>query len=502
MMGPPAMTRKRAMTAVLPRCLPLLLALWLASVPGGNGRADAQTMAMPDPYAVIDGLSPFMETGDMEGAWRYLDRSIREARRLGPLSPDWALVFAMLADSIRNIGENPAYALQITDQGLDLARLGGADYANEAAALEVSRAYALADLGRMAEAVETATLALPALRATFGDQAADDLESYARDWAQGDLTIFNTSALVLARRALDGAEAAFDRGDHIAALTAAARADLPEGAGFDPGETALLRAEALALSGRALFLMGRLPEASATLDEAAAQVLHPGWQTGDVRWRQPPPQDPASRARLTELFFWHARGSIAAGQTDAADPALRIAGTLNDRAAWRVTLLLPQVQIAQAKGDAGAADRLLARAEAEAKAQGDADYATLMRFYRANNQAAMAPTWEAVDLAGLERATEAALIAAAAGPSSISPDFIRTEAAGFLAGAGAHEKALHLLRGIDSTAPARTQQDRQERRQQAEIHLGSAHAIASRDPDAFCPDVEGLGCVIYSRARD
>ncbi len=489
------------MTGRASRLIALLLSVGLAFGPLAGGRpAGAQPLTMPDPYVVIDGLSPFMEAGDMEGAWRHLDRAIRDARRLGPLSPDWALVFAMLADSIRNIGENPAYALQIAEQGLDLARLGGADYANEAAALEVSRAYALADLGRMDEAVETATLALPALRATFGDQAADDLESYAKDWAEGDLTIFNTSALVLARRALDEAEAAFETGDHIAALTAAARADLPEGAGFDPAETALLRAEALALSGRALFLMGRLPEAQATLDEAAAQLLHPGWQAGEEHWRQPPPQDPKSRARLTELFFWHSRGSVATGALVAAERALDVAERLNDRAAWRVTLLLPQVQIAQARGDAAGADALLARAEAAARAQDDPDFATLMRFYRATNQAAMAATWDAVDVPSLLGATEAALAVAEARPSSsISGDFVRTEAAEFLAGTGAQEEALRLLRGITDDTPPRTEQERQERRRQAEIHIGAAHAIASRDPDAFCPDVAGLGCVIYSR---
>lgn len=135
-------------------------------------------LELPDPYQLIENLGPFMETGDMDGAWRHLDRGIREAKRLGPLSPDWALVFAMLADSIRNIGENPAYALQIVEEGLDLARSGGDRYTDEAAALEVSRAYILADLGRMTEAAEAATLALPSLRARFGEAALQPIVAF------------------------------------------------------------------------------------------------------------------------------------------------------------------------------------------------------------------------------------------------------------------------------------------------------------------------------------
>jgi hypothetical protein len=455
-------------------------------------------LELPDPYQLIDNLAPFMETGDMDGAWRHLDRGIREAKRLGPLSPDWALVFAMLADSIRNIGENPAYALQIVEEGLDLARSGGNAYSDEAAALEVSRAYILADLGRMTEAAEAATLALPSLRARFGEAAAEDLAQYASDWAQGDLTIFNTSALTLARRALDEAEAAFDRGDHIAALTAAGRADLPTSAGFDPVETALLRAEMRALTGRALFLMGRIPEARAALSDGVAAMLEPGWQEGAPVWRRPPPSEAKTRERLTELFFWLARGAIDEGEPDQAEAALRLAETLNDRPDWRGTLLLPQVQIAQARGDEAGADALLAQAETEAEGRGDTSFAALMRFYRAANQAAMAPTWDAVDIPRLLRVTEATLAAAEPGNTAIAPDFVRREAAGFLTGAGAHHEALALLRGATTDTPARTDQQRRDRRRRAEIHIGAAHAIASGVEGSSCPDVDGMGCVILT----
>ncbi|MFN4159092.1 MAG: hypothetical protein ACK4GO_11895 [Gemmobacter sp.] len=465
-----------------------LLALTLAC----GAPAAAQT---PDPYALIDGLGAYLEQDDIEGAWRHIDRGIREARRTTLLTPDWAIAFAILADSIRNTGENPAYALRIAEEGLDLARQGGPAFADEAAMLEVSRAYALADLGRFAEAVEAATLSLPSLRARFGDAAADDLGGYVQDWARGDLTAFNTSALTLARRALDVADAALERRDYMAALTAAARADLPPDAGFAPADTAFLMAEARALAGRALFLMGRIPEARATLDEGAARVLAPGWQVGgDPVWRYPLPD--ASRARMTELFYWRARAALSEGDAATATSALTLAEMVNRAADWRITLLLPRVQLAQAAGDAAAADALLDQARAQAEARGEADHAALMTFYRATNQAAMAATWDAVDLPRLRDATARALAAATPG-GVIDTTFLRTEAAEYLLLAGAAEGALDLVQGIAPEAgPTPGDLTRAARRRSAEILIAAAHALASRDPAAICPDVPGMGCAL------
>jgi hypothetical protein len=457
---------------------------------------------MPDPFALIDGAGPFIAAGDMDGAWRHLDRGIRAARRLGPLTPDWSIALAMLADSIRNRGDNPAYALLIPEEGLALARAGGAAHAQEAALLEVSRAYALADLGRLDEAA--AVLAAPTLGALFGAGAEADLRADAATWAGGDLGALNTSALVLARRALDAAEAALDRRDPLAALTEAARAELPEGAGFPEAELRLLRAEARALTGRALVLSGRAAEAAAALDEGAAALLAPGWQAGGPPvWQVEVPQP--SRARLTELFFWRARAAIAAGEDGVALAALALAEGLNDRADWRVTLLLPQVQVAQRRGDEAGADAILARAGAAAEARGDADMALLVAFYRAANQAAMAPTWEAVDAPRLIAVARAAAQAGARGDSVIDPAFVLTEAAAGLPAALMPAEVLALTReaaalsppGAPATAAARAQL-----RKRAEAHLAAAHALDAARPGAICPDEPGRGCALILQAPE
>lgn len=466
--------------------------------------APVAAQAPPDPYALIEGAGPFIAADDMEGAWRHLDRGIRDARRRGPLSPDWSIALAMLADSIRNMGDNPAYALLVADEGLALARQGGADYAQEAALLEVSRAYALADLGRFPEAASAAALAAPVMGRLFGEGAEADLRAHAADWARGDLSVLNASALVLARRSLDAAEAALDRRDVLTALTEAARADLPEGTGFAEADLRLLRAEARALMGRALFLSGRIAEAAAALDEGAAALLAPGWQAGGApQWRVEVPQ--GSRNRLTELFYWRARAAVESGDGALALAALALAEALNDRPDWRVTLLLPQVQVAQAQGDEAAADAVLARAGAAAAARGDGDMVLLLAFYRAANQAAMAPTWEAVDAPRLIASARAAAEAGAKGDSVIDPAFVLTEAAAGLPAATLPAEVLALARQAAASAPPglpATAAARAQARKRADAHLAAAHALDAARPGAVCPEEPGRGCALILQAPD
>ena len=98
--------------------------------------------------------------------------------------------------------------------------------------LEVARAYALADLGRFDDAVAAATLALPMLRAAFGDGTADDLAGNVAEWQAGRMSILNESALDLARKAIARAETAVDASDQAKVLAEASRAILPPGAAF------------------------------------------------------------------------------------------------------------------------------------------------------------------------------------------------------------------------------------------------------------------------------
>ena len=95
--------------------------------------------------------------------------------------------------------------------------------------LEVARAYALADLGRFDDAVAAATLALPMLRAAFGDGTADDLAGNVAEWQAGRMSILNESALDLARKAIARAETAVDESDQATVLAEASRAILPPG---------------------------------------------------------------------------------------------------------------------------------------------------------------------------------------------------------------------------------------------------------------------------------
>ena len=86
-----------------------------------------------------------------------LSQALREAAHDGELDPSYAILYTMYADTARFEG-NPSFALQLAEQGLDLIVRGEQPDEDARNALFVSRAYALADLGRYEEAVEAARI--------------------------------------------------------------------------------------------------------------------------------------------------------------------------------------------------------------------------------------------------------------------------------------------------------------------------------------------------------
>src|SRR5690606_18333117 len=101
--------------------------------------------------------------------------------------------------------------------------------------LMVSRAYALAELGRYDEAAEEATIASLWLEQRFGAQARANLEAEILGW----LAVRNTDNLPsVAQVAIDllqKAEAALIAGDTGNAIALASRAMLPDNSGLSAG---------------------------------------------------------------------------------------------------------------------------------------------------------------------------------------------------------------------------------------------------------------------------
>jgi hypothetical protein len=466
----------------------------------------AQQVDLTDPFAIVGETGKVYEAGGVEAVHQYLEKAVRLGRNKGVLTPDWAVVFMMLSDSIRNTRENPAYALRIAEEGLSLARAGGAAWAQDAQILEVGRAYAFADLGRYEEAVEAATLALPAFRQQFGDEVADEFAGYAAGWAEGRAGAFNYSVEEAANRALKAAEEALDNADYGAAMTSGARAYLPPDTGIDPSRLRLITARAGLVTGRALFALGKEAEAQEALYAGAAQVAEAGWEsTPDQNdgWLIPP--EP-SRETLADLFFWLGKVAASRGDLPVSRAALTRAQALTEDPRLRTVILFTRTMTQVTSGNGIEAAQELEATAQSARANGAEDQAVLALFYAQIARAIAAPAWQDVDAQSLIAATEAALAEAARG-GAIDPDFLRGEAAAMLVGTEALGYALSYARAALAGTARKIAQSgdtaigfeagQQDLRDLAETFLAAAQRQDSTRPDANCyVEDDGFGCVV------
>jgi hypothetical protein len=477
----------------------------VAALPGAPARAQ-DAGAVRDPLVVVDeGFKLYQSDGETAFI-AHFSAAIREARQADRLSADWGIVYAMLTDAVRNMQDNPAYALRLADEGLAVVAADPSDGSAEARALlQTSRAYALADLGRLSEAADAALLAAPRLRQMFDDAMADDLESYAAAWRGGRLTEFNTSAVTLADAVLVEAVAARNRSDYGTALAMATRAQLPEDTGLPLAEVRRVNLKAGGVIGIALFNLNRTDEALAALLDAAALVLEPGWRDGPARWRDPPVDDPEA---LRDLLLWLGRTANRLEDFALADRAFALLEPLIEPGRDRTTFLLNRAFTLWARGTAPAerqAVEALDTALAEALARDDAADAALLRWYSAERAADLAPDWASVDAAALVAATQAA-VALAAPERRIDAEYLHSEAARLLVHTDALDDALRFSRAAFAARSARLAAAadnaigldglRRATRAEAETLLLGLHRLDSASDAAACPDRPGVGCAI------
>lgn len=382
-----------------------------------------------DPYEVIErAFLAFREKADYEQSRSIFSTALREAPHNGKLDPSFALVFAVYADLVRNQND-PAFALQLVEQGLVLAVAPEQEDDEVKNALLVSRAYALADLGRYGEAVETATIAALWLGERFGDDARDELETEAREWARlegsgsgGDMP----SALQTALDLLQKAEQALSAYDTARAIMLASRAILPEGAGLEQGAVRTVNAWSRQLAGVAYAIENRNREALAMLREAANLVAREPW---DGRTR------PAFREGLSSeggryliwtIFIRLAECALDIGDDALGAAALDVAQDYVRAPVDRYSLMVQRAALLMRSADLAEVETAFAASEAEARAAGDEENAALARFYasvvrlRAAGQAGGEEGREM-----LERAREAAK---AAGGNPRQVEYILTTA--------------------------------------------------------------------------
>ena len=462
----------------------LLVLVWLAQ--------PLQAQA-PDVNEVMLRLAPLIEANDADGVNAYLSAAVREARAAERLDGDWGVVFAMFSDQVRLSLKNPAYALRLAEEGLELVAASANPDPNIVAALNISRAYALADLGRRAEAAEIATLALPAMRQGFGEQAAADLQANAALWAGGAIGADNLAAEDLALQVLDEGYHALRQGDNGAALTYAARALLLEDSGLDAAKVRAVNLGAAALRGQALFMLGRTDEATAEY-LAAAAVLVPDWQTAALR--------PGEDARGWEVFFWLGRAEMQAGKPDLARLAFDWAAAFPARADDRLSMTLQRVFLAQSTGQPQEGEAILL--EMIAQSAGQPANAAVAAFYLARLRADMAPDWPSVDAEALISATET-MLAFTDDPEMPARYFFLGDAAQYLvhtdrieAGLDYARRAIAEKQTEDLAASAlQAGKDQAFLRQQAEAFLLGSNRRVVEDARAVCPnEFPGQGCAV------
>lgn len=207
--------------------------------------------------AAMAGLDRIMgEGGDADSIYKYLTETVRTSRAIGRSDPDFAIFYAMLADHIRNDGLNPVRALQVAEEGLELIA-GDPSQVDFSTILQVTRSYALADLGRLVEAYAQAQLILPTYRTLFDNDFAEDYAADAANWGQGELSDFNTAATELARQTLSRAYDLMEQRAYGRVLSLTSTALLPLGTGLAENEVRGINVEAEMLMARALEALGR-----------------------------------------------------------------------------------------------------------------------------------------------------------------------------------------------------------------------------------------------------
>jgi tetratricopeptide (TPR) repeat protein len=361
------------------RSLFRLAVVLLVSVQAGAAVADHI-----DPFALAEKAAEAYRKNDSYPEVRGMfSQALRDARHNGKLSPDFAIIYAMYADITRFDG-NPSFALQLADEGIDLVLSAPQPDDDMKNSLLVSRAYALADLGRYAEAVETVTITALWMGKRFGPEQRQRLEDDGKSWAKlvagADQSLPSAAqlALDLARKA----EQALAANDTQLALTLASRAMLPEGTGLPQAEVDFLNAWCQTISGAAYGLEGRDSLSVVALKRAAGLMIVMPWNgLTKPRLKEQVLNDPIWKRLVWDTFSHLASSATGTGDWQLATLAIDLASDFAATPEQRFAVLAQQAGIAFADGDYTRAEAAFRGSETNAIASGDATNAALSRLY-------------------------------------------------------------------------------------------------------------------------
>ncbi len=454
--------------------------------------------------AMLQRLEQAWQSNDDDQTYATLNAGIREARANGELTPGWAIFYAMLTDAARIQKNNPAYALQLAEDGLALVNAADGTMDEVGWAIMVSKAYALADLGRYAEAVEVGRIALPLFRAAYGDEDADEFAGYIARWERGELGDFNRSALDIAQERITQAEAAFGAGEYGRAIEIAQSARIPTvpGAGQDALRAAGLNFRAEHIVGQAQNSLNRPADACASLLAALRHIAEPWDGRSRITWRVS-----LELEQDRQLLYRHMSRlggcSISLGDYERAEAALIEAEALAERPDWKADAMVTRASLLANTGAWAEAHDVLQDAVTVAQSSGNAAiidstsfYAALVAVKTASLREGPAPT------AQLIAASEVILRQS---EPPLGHAFVLRETAQTLLSIGETEKALEfsersvgiqrdwVLNSTDSQFGI--DQARASMASAVETFLSAAHLAASAGQTG-CPEAEYHHCVV------
>lgn len=359
-------------------------ALAVASLLAGSaGTAAAHHV---DPFEVVQQIYEKFKDGASYPETRAMfSRLLRDAAHDGRLDADFGIVYAMYSDLTRYDG-NPAFALQLADEGLALLVNAPQPDDDMKNSLLVSRAYALAELGRYQEAIDSVTITAVWMGERFGEKNRTDLEAAAKGWAEaagaGGASL--PSAVQLSVDLLNKAQDAYGRQDTQSAIMLASRGMLPEGTNLEKASVAFQNARAQMILGTAYAFEGRGALAMTALRRAADLLAGEPWDGKSKAQLLAAVRENRSTWNVPWSVFSQIAGlASATGQVELSSAALDTADEFATSPDNRFLLLSQRAALALGRDDFAAAQKTFADAEAQALASGDARNAALSRFYSA-----------------------------------------------------------------------------------------------------------------------
>lgn len=370
-----------------------------------------------DPFAIVDAAMAAYQLRESYADTRaVLSKGLRDAGEQGPLSPDFAFVYAIYSDTARFEG-NASFALHLAEEGLRLARTQEEVDREVENMLLVSRAYALAEIGRYQEAVDSARIPAVWMGERFGADARRDLEVEIAKWAArgpSDASGTLPDAVQLALDLLQQAEKRANEGDTAAAHGLASRAMLPRGTGIDEMSRSFVNGWSHAVSGYAFRLEGRPDAALRAFTRAADEITGGAWTgTGTVELSEIFVAEAGARSLAWDIFSNIGAMAAMLKDTELASAALGKAERFASTPERRFTILVQRSALLLARQDFAAAEAEMRRSADDAAQNGDAANAALAELYIVVTRLYRGKELDEAVLADLiERARKAADLAA------------------------------------------------------------------------------------------